>query len=90
MGLEGVVTASTQTGSVSMRQGLNSMLSSHSTSAFAPSASQVGHVNGTDTMSILMKSTSYQRSKPKGSIKLGTHMLRVHEAGHVAATVFPV
>ena len=52
--------ASTQTGSLSERQGLNSMLLSHSMSAFSPCALQVGHTNGAVTMRILIKSMSYK------------------------------
>ena len=63
MGLEGVVTTSTQTGSVSMGQGLNSILSSHSMSAFSPCALQVGHTNGPATVRISIKSISYKLSE---------------------------
>ena len=57
------MTASTQTGSVSMRQGLNSILSSHSISAFSPCALQVGHTNGPATVRIAIKSIGYKLIK---------------------------
>ena len=63
MGLEGVVTTSKQTGSVSMRQGLYSMLLSQSMSAFSPCPLQVGHTKGAVTMRILIQSVSYKLSE---------------------------
>ena len=54
------MTTSTQTGSISVRQGLNSMLSSQSISAFSPCASQFGHTNGPAIIRISIKSIGYK------------------------------